>query len=352
MSKFITVALLVGVLFAGATQVMAQGQGGVGDPLSLAASGVVVPFFTSASTVATLQVTSPTSDNPNLHMRFFDASCAAVGPSVGIPLTTNDIAFQQVGSAQGGPITTGTNGLITLANVDATGFQSTPLLPGHQIHARVYLFSTVDGRSRVIEPIILNTAEFPSLAHWWSPLRSGGAFFAPLQTATVQTNLFLVCPKDSIQGNGSAFFGSDPGGGGDAQFTNPSSLSLGGFPQINPRFPPINAGVLGSAIRVKIYDTNEVFKRDFNIDCNCVIEFNPITSMPVAGSFYADTTEAAFGTYTELTSTPTGTFGAGRRVTFTGYTNTFTVGSAINAFFARFHNGSQNWMDGITVDSR
>src|SRR5262249_12798119 len=152
------------------------------------------------------------------------------------------IAFQQVGSAQGGPITTGLNGLITLANVDATGFISTPLLFGHPIHARVYLFSAADGRSRVIEPIILNTAEFQSIQHWWSPLRSGGAFFAPLQTATIQTNLFLVCPKDGIQGNGSAFFGSDPGGFGDFQFTNPSSLSLGGFPQINPRFPPASTG--------------------------------------------------------------------------------------------------------------
>jgi hypothetical protein len=60
----------------------------------------------------------------------------------------------------------------------------------------MYLFSTVDGRSRVLEPIILNTAEFPSIAHWWSPLRTGADFFAPLQTAAVQTDLFLICPKD------------------------------------------------------------------------------------------------------------------------------------------------------------
>lgn len=351
MSKFITVALLVGVLFAGATPAMAQGQGGVGDPLSLAASGVVIPFFIGSGAVATLQVSSPTSDNPNLHMRFFDSNCNLVGPSVGMPLTTNDIAFQQVSTDQHGPISPQqtTSGLIALANVDASGFTSTPLLPGHPIHARVYLFSPIDGRSRVIEPIILNTAEFPSLAHWWSPIRSGGAFFAPLQTATVNTNLLLICPKDSIVGNATAFFGRDPGGGLDNEFTLPSTFSVGGFPQINPRFPPASSGVLGSAIRVKIYDTNEVFKRDFPIDCNCVIEYNPITSMPVAGSFYADPVEAAFGTYTELTSTP---IVAGRRVTFTGYTSTFTVGSAINAFFARFHNGSQNWLDGITVDAR
>jgi hypothetical protein len=48
MSKFIMVALLVASLIAGATPVMAQPvlQGGIGDPLTLAASGVVVPFIT------------------------------------------------------------------------------------------------------------------------------------------------------------------------------------------------------------------------------------------------------------------------------------------------------------------
>jgi len=350
MSKIIMVALLVAAL-AGAAPAMAQ-QGGVGDPATLAASGVLIPYFTSNSTVATLQVISPVSDNPNLHMRFFDATCALVGPSVGIPLTTNDIAFQQISSTQGGPITAGTNGLVAIANVDSSGFSSAPLEAGHPIHARVYLFSPQDGRSRVVDPIILNTAEFPSLAHWWSPLRSGANFFAPLQTAVVQTNLFLVCPKDSIEGNAAAFFGADPGGGLNNSFTVGSSLSNGGFPQIDPRFPPISTGTLAAAIRVRIYDTNEVFKRDFPIDCNCLIEYNPITSMPVAGSFYADPVEAAFGTYTELVSTPIGTFGAGRRVSFTGYTSTFTVGSPINAFFQRLQNGSQASMDGTVTNSR
>lgn len=341
MSKFIMVALLVGSLIAGATPVMAQVQGGVGDPLTLAASGVVIPFFTSLSTVATIQVASPVSDNPNTHMFFFNADCARIPISVGIPLTTNDIAFQQVGSAQGGPVTTGTNGLVTIANSDTTGFTLVPLVPGHPIHARIYLFSSVDGRSRVIEPIILNTAEFPSPAHWWSPLRTGGDFFAPLQTATVQTNLILICPKDSIEGASGSAFGADPGGGGNIDFTST------GFPQINPRFPVASGGVLSNVIRVRVYDTNEVFKRDFTIDCNCVIEYPAIATS--INTFFADPVEAALGTYTEITSTP----GSGnRRVTFTGYTSTFTVGSAINAFFARFHNGSQPSLDGALTDTR
>jgi hypothetical protein len=98
---------------------------------------------------------------------------------------------------------------------------------------------------------------------------------------------------------------------------------------------------------VRVYDTNEVFKRDFTIDCNCVIIFPAIAQS--VSTFYADPVEAAFGTYTEITSTPaTGN----RRVTFTGYTSTFTVNSPNNAFFARFNNGSQPSIDGTLTSTR
>ena len=63
--------------------------------------------------------------------------------------------------------------------------------------------------------------------------------------------------------------------------------------------------------------------RDFTIDCNCVIIYPSIAQS--VSTFDADPVEAAFGTYTEITSTPaTGN----RRVTFTGYTSTYTVGSS------------------------
>jgi len=348
MSKFVIVGLMVGSLLAGATTVAQAQQGGVGDPLTLAASGVLIPYFTDLSTVATLQVSSPVSDNPNLHLFFFDNHCNRIGPSVGMPLTTNDIAFQQVSSAQNGPVPVGTNGLITIAQATQSGFALQPLV--NPIHARVYLFSAVDGRSRILEPIILNTAEFPTPVHWWSPLRSGGAFFAPLQTAAVNTDLFLICPKDAIEGGAAAAnggFGVDPGGNGDFQFTVIQADGSGGFPQINPRFPVASTTTIANAIRVRIYDTNEVFKRDFLIDCDCVIRYAAIAQ--TVSPFYADPVEAAFGTYTEITTAPPS---GGRRVTFTGYTSTFTVGSAINAFFARFHNGSQPSIDGTVTNTR
>lgn len=354
MSKSIMVGLLVASLLAGAVPALAQAQvqGGIGDPLTLAASGVVIPFYTAGGLVSTIQVASPVADNPNAHMFFFDSSCAKLDLSVGIPLTTNDIAFQQIGSNEGGPVTSGTNGLVTLAKADQTGFRLDPL--ENPVHVRMYVFRPGTGESRVIEPIIVNTAEFPSVAHWWSPLRSGATFYAPCQecpppvnTQNIFTDLFLICPEDSIQGGPSAVFGSDPGGGNpDFVFTNPNANSSGGFPQINPRFPAASGGTQTRAIRVRIYDTNEVFKRDFTIDCDCVINYPKIADSILP--FYGDPVEAALGTYTELTSAP---ISNGRRTTFTGYTDTYNGLNATNHFFGRLQNGSQASIDGPAVSS-
>jgi len=349
MSKLIMVGLLVGSLLVGAVPAMAQIQGGIGDPQTLAASGVLMPFFTSGfiGTVATLQLASPVSDNPRTHMLFFDNTCARIPISAGIPLTTNDIAFFQVGSAQFGPVATGTNGLITIANANATGQSLLPLEANHPLHARLYEFSTTDGRSRVIEPVILNTEEFPSPAHWWSPLRTGATFFAPLQTTLVQTDLVLICPIATIQGATGAAFGSDTGGGaGDVTFTNT------GFPQINPRFPATAPTV--DNIGVNVFDTNEVFLRDFTIRCRCIEPFSAIAAS--IHPIFADPVNAPFGTYTELFSLPVSaginTNVPSPRTSFTGYTSSFTVGSAINAFFARLQNGSQVSINGTVSSSQ
>jgi hypothetical protein len=346
MSKLIMVALLVGGLIAGAAGFAgAQVQGGIGDPLTLAASGVVVPFFTSGNLggIATLQVASPVGANPDAHIFFYRADCTRIPVSVGIPLTTNDIAFQQVADVIA-PFAPGLDGLVTLAKASQSGFTLIPL--DNPVHARLYQFSTADGRSRVIEPIIINTAEFPSVAHWWSPLRTGATFFAPLQTASVATDLYLICPLATIVGNGlgePAAFGNDTGGGvGDLVFTT------SGFPQINPRLP--NFPGLANNIRVRIYDHQEFFLRDFLTTCTCVTKFESITKI-IAG-VYDNALVAPFGTYTELTSVPPGGgINPSPRTSFTGYTSTFTVGSATNAFFARIQNGSQLSIDGPAVVS-
>jgi hypothetical protein len=307
-------------------------QGGIGDPLTLAASGVLIPYVTAGGTVSLLEVASPVSDNPNLHMQFFDANCNLVGPSVGMPLTTNDIAFQVVSASQGGTVPDGTNGLVAIAAVAADGFTNTFLEA--PIHSRVYSFRASDGSSRVFEPIILDTAEFPGNPHTWSPMRTAATFFSPLQTASVHTRLVLICPKTTIQG------------AGDVGYFAPNL----GFPIIVPTFPS-GSPTAAHALRVRIYDTNEVFKRNTFTSCICYTERN-LDESPVTGSgidpIYGNAAEVPFGTYTELEEDPTGSHPS----TFTGYRSVFTVGSPLNNFFGRLSNGSRPSIQGTLTNTR
>jgi hypothetical protein len=331
MRKLIAVGVVVGGLLAGAGSAMAQ-QGGIGDPLTLAASGVVIPYSTAGGTVALVEVASPVGQNPNLHMQFFDANCNLVGPSVGMPLTTNDIAFQPVNSSQGGTVPDGTNGLVAISAVGPDGFTNIPI--ESPIHSRIYQFSAVDGSSRVIEPIILDTAEFPGNPHTWSPMRTAATFFSPLQTSAVHTHLFLICPRNTIQGA--------PGG----YFTSVA------FPQISPLFP--SAGGTGTQLlhflRVRIYDTNEAFKRNTFTQCACFTQKNLEDGSIVLGidPIYGNASEVPFGTYTELEEDPTVTTPS----TFTGYRSVFTVGSPLNNFFGRLSNGSRPSIQGTVTNTR
>ena len=235
----------------------------------------------------------------------------------------------------------GTDGLVALAKAYSTGFALVPL--DNPVHTRIYAFEAPTGRSRVLNPIIINSAEFPSIAHWWSPLRSGGTFFAPLQTPTVTTDLLLICPLSTIVGATGAAFGQNTGVG-QQDFTTT------GFPQISPRLPDFPGQVNG--IRVRVYNVFENFRRDFTISCTCTSAFPLIAQSinPIYADFRPD--EALNGTYTELTSVPGGLLpNASPRVTFTGYTSTGTTGSAVNAFFAPIHSGSQLSIDGPAVIS-
>jgi hypothetical protein len=333
MRKLIAVGVLVGGLLAGAGSAMAQiPQGGIGDPLTLAASGVLIPYLTSGGTVALLEVASPVGQNPNLHMQFFDSNCNIVGPSVGMPLTTNDIAFQVVNASQGGTVPDGTNGLVAISSVGPDGFTNLPI--ESPIHSRMYLFNPLDGTSRVLEPIILDTAEFPGNPHTWSPMRTAATFFSPLQTAAVRTHLFLICPRNTIQGAGSTgYFAPNQG-----------------FPAISPPFP----GSPGTHfLRVRIYDTNEVFKRNTFTTCICFTQRNLEEPNPVAGTsgidpIYGNAAEVPFGTYTELEEDPT----VASPSTFTGYRSVFTFGSPLNNFFGRLSNGSRPSIQGTVTNTR
>ena len=257
-------------------------------------------------------------------MQFFRENCNKVGPSVGMPLTTNDIAFQVVNASQGGTVPDGTSGLVAISAVAPDGFSNIPL--ESPIHSRVYTFSSLDGTSRVFEPIILDTAEFPGNPHTWSPMRTAATFFSPLVTPVVRTALILICPKSTIQGDADAYFGGPVG-------TPPGPFSTSGFPWIDPRFPT-GRPVAPHAIRVRIYDTNEIFKRNTFTSCICFTQHS--LEDGTLDPIYSNAAEVPFGTYTELEEDP-----ALPTSTFTGYSFVFTVGSGVNNFFGRLSNGSR-----------
>jgi len=311
MRKLIAVGVLVGGLLAGAGSAVAQSgllPGGVGDPLALA-TGVLIPYLTGAAdgTVALIELASPVAANPNLHVLFYDESCARVGSSAFVPETVNDIEFVNPVPF----VPAGTRGLAAIAGSDVTGFSPVPLAA--PIHSRVYEFNAVDGRSWVFEPIIVDTAEFGAASgnssRTWSPLRTAATFYAPLETATVHTELTLVCPRFTIQGEALAAFGAIP----------PSQMQ----------------GI--------VYDTNENPLMNIVFTCDCLTpNFSVAAISPIFGMLPA----AALGTYTKIavtTSTPE--FGG----PFTGYRAVFTVGSPQNNFFGRLSNGSRASIFGGTV---
>jgi hypothetical protein len=329
----------------------APGQGGIGNPLTLAASGAIVPYITGGThgTLALIEVASPVFGNSDAHMLFFNSTCARVGDSVGIGETENQIAFQDVNKV----VPAGTSGLVIIAGVLTDGFTLTPL--SWPIHSRVYLFDTVDGRSRILDPIIMDTFEFGSTypgifgAHLWSPLRTAATFFAPLETASVKTQLTLVCPRSTILGLvAKAAVLDDPNTPGDESKAAVSESALGGpvsatsgnlsnlgFPLISPPFK--TASVAGD-MRARIYDTDENLKRDVRTTCDCL---SPDVSVIAISTFYGDTPEAADGTYTELevTENPDASKQTG---SFSGYRSVFTVGSGLNNFVGGLSNGSRN----------
>jgi hypothetical protein len=364
MRKLIAVGVLVGGLLAGAGAAMAQpapGQGGIGDPLTLAASGVLIPYITGGGhgTLALIEVASPVYSNSNAHMVFFNATCARVGDSVGIGQTENHIVFQNVNSV----LPAGTNGLVVIAGVEADGFTLRPL--DYPIHSRVYLFDSADGRSRILNPIIIDTAEFGSNnsgirgAHLWSPLRTAATFYAPLETAAVKTQLTLVCPRSTIIGlvaKGAVV--DDPNTPGDESKPAVSESALGGptsatsgnlsnlgFPLISP---PFKAASVAGDMRARVYDTDEILKRDVRTTCDCLTPDVPVTAI---STFYADTAEAADGTYTELEVTvnpdPTKQTGS-----FAGYRSVFTVGAGLNNFVGGLSTGSRTSIQGNVSDER
>lgn len=335
MRKLIAVGVLIGGLLAGAGTAMAQG--GNADRLSLASSGVLIPFITggTAGLVATVEVSSPVGPNSGLHMVFFNQICDRIG-SANLPETTNDIGFVQVASTLA-PIVNPV-GLVAIAG-SINGTALNPLV--NPIHSRVYEFGTVDGRSRIFEPIIVDSWEFSNPFSWWSPLRTGGTFFAPLEVpGSVATVITMTCPRATIQNSLTTNIGVFPISSGfppfSVNFQSPPSIG-----QSNPAFNTTSTPMSG-----RVYDTNEIFLRDVNFVCDCLTINSPVNDWG-GGAIYKSTSDpantigATLGTFTELEVTDPNSAGKTSGA-FTAWREVSTVGSALNVFFGPISDGSRS----------
>jgi hypothetical protein len=315
MRKLLAVAMLVGGLLAGAGPAMADTLEGLADPLTLARFGVLMPYITASGAVAVIAVASPVGHNPGMRMLFYNASCTLEG-TVSLPETVNDIAFVDPTTV----VPVGTNGLVAIAKELPPFALTSSLEPlTSPIHARVYVFSGIDGSSRVLEPIILAAAEAPPNHLTWSPLRTAASFFAPAESELIHTTLTLVCPRTTIQGAHAAAF-----------------PVASGFPNIAPNFNSGKTPIVG-----RVYDTNEMFLGDISFNCDCLTEI----SLGTISSIYS-AAGASLGTYTELeVQDPNPNTGL-TRGTFTGYFHHATVGSLTNNFFGRLSSGSRDSLNG------
>jgi hypothetical protein len=271
--------LIVGLLVVGLLAVAAPAMAQISDPLSLIASGAVLPYFGSTGlepgSISFLEVYAPVQGVPTFHMFFFDATCTKAGDSVGLPLSENDVEIFPIAPpfvSAGTPV----DGLITAASVDGTGFALNPLPTLSPVHARVLWINVGANMFRTLEPIAIERFLFPFVCNGctWSPLRTAATFFAPFVSG-ISTQLYLICPNDNIT----------------------SAKSSAAFP--DSRFPHLDpVAQLGSTptpLRLRVYDDEESFLRDVPSTCNCLTRRDVTT----ISNIYASP-QAPFGTYTEM----------------------------------------------------
>jgi len=374
------VGLLVVCLLMAAT-VPATAQ--LADPLSLAASGVLLPFFsdTAAGFVSIFEITSPVVPtvigntfpfdftNP-IHVVFFTATCARNGSAA--DEFTSKQAKAYISSAS--PFLLGFNGLAAIGS----SINQNDLIPlNFPIHSRVHWIDVKTGRLRELEPINLdnflqlNAAFLPLVVNFgagasiglcvagptaaplaatpfngtsngfcWNPLRSAAAFVTPQESAAIHASLILICPRSTIQSNtGGGVF---PVAAGFPRLVNrDGSFGFNGSDVIS--------GNSVSRLRGRIYDDNETLVRDIEVPCDCltvtpVLSIDAVYSLPPTnlGShtvpvWYTEL-ESQARTNNNVTPTPA------QHNSFTGYWNLEVTGQA-GTLFHRLSNAS---LDNLT----
>ena len=193
MRKLMTLFLVVGLL-AVAAPAMAQTPPGANpgslDTHSLITSGAVLPYVGGGANASFLEAYAPHSGGV-FHMFFFDPSCVRVGDSAQIDLTVNDVEFRRVDNLGNTPPA----GLLTGGGVDSSGFFLTP--EPTPVHLRMLWVNAAEDFIRVLEPIALSTLDndvFGGVGTW-NNLRTGAAFWLPLEGAGFRSVAVLHLPE-------------------------------------------------------------------------------------------------------------------------------------------------------------
>jgi hypothetical protein len=324
--------LLVGLVVAGFMAMAGPASAQFFDPLGLATSGVVLPYFADAGGVtdpvnlngdiSILEVYAPNGPSSGFHMFFFDGRCNRGGPSVGMPLTANDVELLVVNSVKGSGGQANnrpTFGLITAAAQDQTGFELRPLGLTDAVMSKVLWFNVAGDFGRQLDPIAIGSPDSDGV-FFWNGLRSGAAFWAPPDIAGVQrTTVYFICPDSNITGKTAAAF--------------PETF----FP---PLIPAATDHTRETVLRIRAYDDNERFLRDVLNSCSC------LTVRPVAliDGVYANHDVAPNGVYSEVEAND-----ETRAVSFAGY-RAIGIGPAVGTggieVFGRLSNGWRCDIDG------
>jgi hypothetical protein len=314
--------LAVGLLAMVANPAMAQ----FADPLTLAATGVLLPFFGSGNNVSVLETAAPVNGIPFMHIVFYNAFCTR-GEDRPLPLTSNDVDLRVIAANSPAVPVQNADGLVAIANLFAPSVTLEPLraFAGEFLHSRIYWFDLADVKFRVLEPIVLDIAEAVG-ATQWSPLRTGVTYFAPNQSPgnTLRTTLYFICPRNTIQGVG----------GITEAFPTSNGFPVPGFGSPTTFKSSIPSGTLTGFV----YDDDEEPLASININCNC------LTTLPLA-SVSTIYTQTNSDTYTEL-----GTDGA--FAGFTGYKAITHTGAAVVDFFGRLSNGNRFSIFGTLTGAR